>query len=65
MYIKNAKMSYTKTVDGDVYENYISDNGAAYVNTGVGLIRTAFPSSQFNPGTIAILNILNKYEDGE
>lgn len=61
-YIQNAKMSYSKDINGVTFENYISDDGASYVNLASGLIRTAYPSSQYNPGTRSIIDILNKYE---
>lgn len=61
-YIKNASISYTKTVRGEQFENYIGDEGAAYVNMETKTIRTAFSHSEFNPGTIAIINTVNKYK---
>ena len=62
-FVKNAKMSYTKTVNGETFENFIGEDGAAYVSVDTGLIRTAFPSSQFNPGVNAILETLRRYEE--
>lgn len=58
-YIKNALISYTKDVQGVKYENYISRDGAAYVNTETNTIRTAFPSSEYNKGTKRIINTID------
>jgi len=61
-FIRNASISYTKSVRGEQFENYIGDEGAAYVNKETGLIRTAFARNEYNPGTTAIINTVNKYK---
>jgi HK97 family phage portal protein len=60
-YIKNAKASYTKHIDGDEFENYIGEKGATYVNISTNSIRTAFPKAEFTPGTIRFLDTVNKH----
>lgn len=64
-FIKDAKMSYTKYVNNIEFENYIGDNGIAYVDINNNLIRTAFPKSEYTKGTQRILNTLSKYESGD
>ena len=61
-FIRNVSISYTKSVRGEQFENYIGDEGAAYVNKETGLIRTAFARNEYNPGTTAIINTVNKYK---
>lgn len=60
-YIKNAKISVTRAINGDEYENYYGDKGATYVNITKNLIRTSFPKKEFNPGTEKILDTVNKH----
>lgn len=60
-YIKNAKISVTRTVEGDEFENYYGDKGATYVNITKNLIRTSFPKKEFNEGTDRILDTVNKH----
>ena len=60
-YIKNAKLSYTKYVKGEEFENYIGDKGVAFVSITNNRIRTAFSKSDFNDGTKKILATINKY----
>ena len=60
-YIKDAKISYTKSVNGEKFENYIGDKGATYVDVSKGLIRTSFSSAEYNKSTQNILRTVNKY----
>lgn len=60
-YIKDAVVSYSKTVEGQNFENYIGFNGSAYVNVDMNVIRTAYPKSQFTAGTKRFLDTLNKH----
>jgi len=60
-YIKNAKISVTKVIEGEEFENYYGDKGATYVNITKNLIRTSFPKKEFNPGTDRILDTVNKH----
>lgn len=60
-YIKTAKVSYTKHINGEEFENYIGDKGATYVNITKNSIRTAFPKAEFTQGTIRFLDTVNKH----
>lgn len=64
-YIKDAVVSYSKTVEGQNYENYIGFEGTAYVNVDMNVIRTAYPKSQFTAGTKRLLKTLNKHTKKE
>ena len=60
-YIKNAKISVTREVDGDEYENYYGDKGSTYVNITKNCIRTSFPKKEYNNGTKRILETVNQH----
>lgn len=60
-FIKDAVISYSKSVDGQKFENYIGFEGTAYVNVDTNVIRTAYAKSQFNAGTKRLLGTLTKY----
>lgn len=60
-YIKTAKVSYTKHINGEEFENYIGDKGATYVNITKNSIRTAFPKAEFTQGTKRFLDTVNKH----
>ena len=60
-YINNAKVSYTKHINGEEFENYIGDKGATYVNITKNSIRTAFPNAEFTQGTKRFLDTVNKH----
>ena len=60
-YIKDAKLSVTKSIDGDEFENYYSDKGATYVNITKNCIRTSFPKKEFNLGTKRILETVDNH----
>ena len=64
-YIKDAVVSYSKTVEGQNFENYIGFEGTAYVNVDMNVIRTAYPKSQFTAGTKRLLKTLNKHTKKE
>lgn len=58
-------VSYSKTVEGQNFENYIGFEGTAYVNVDMNVIRTAYPKSQFTAGTKRLLKTLNKHTKKE
>lgn len=61
-YIKEARISVTRKKPDGEFENYYGNNGAVYVNVNANKIRTAFHSSEFNNGTIRILDTVDKCE---
>ena len=61
-YIKEARISVSRKKPDGEFENYYGNNGAVYVNVNAGKIRTAFHSSEFNNGTIRILETVDKCE---
>lgn len=61
-FIKDAKMSFSKTIKGETFENYIGYNGSTYVNLRTKSIRTAFGKDDFNKYTLNIIGTLKKYE---
>ena len=50
-FIQDAGISYSKTVNGIEFENYIGIEGASYVIKAAKEIRTAFGKSEFTKGT--------------
>lgn len=60
-YIKDAKLSVTRNIDGEEFENYYSDKGATYVSITKNCIRTSFPKKEFNDGTKRILKTVNDH----
>lgn len=53
-FIKNAHVSVTresKFDSGEVWENYYSSEGAAYINKATNEIRTAFKAADYDPKT--------------
>lgn len=61
-FIKDAKISFKKSTNDGVFENYISENGSSYVDVSKNQIRTAFKKEQFTAGTKRMLRTLEKYE---
>lgn len=61
-FIKEAKMSFTKYIGADEFENYVGENGFSYVNIAENTIRTSFSKSQFNKYPDRILGTLKKFE---
>lgn len=64
-FIKDAVVSYSKSVEGQNFENYIGFEGTAYVDVDTNIIRTAYPKSQFNAGTKRFLKTLNNHTKKE
>lgn len=64
-YIKEARISVSRKKPDGEYENYYGNNGAVYVNVKANKIRTAFHSSEFNNGTVRILETIDKCEGGK
>lgn len=64
-FINDAVVSYSKTVEGHNFENYIGYEGTAYVNIDTNVIRTAYSKSQFTNGTKRFLETLNKHTEKE
>ena len=62
-FIKDAKMSFRKTVNGIEHENYIGYNGCAYVDVKSKLIRTAFRSGEYNAYISRIVSTLKNYDN--
>lgn len=61
-YIKESRISVTRKKPDGEFENYYGNNGAVYVDVKANKIRTTFHSSEFNNGTIRILDTVNKCE---
>ncbi len=59
-YIKNAKIS-TSTWNGK-FENYFSADGASYVNTETGSIRTAYKASEYDEKISKLMEVLSNHE---
>ena len=64
-FINDAVVSYSKSLGGQNFENYIGYEGTAYVNVDTNVIRTAYPKSQFTAGTKRFLETLNKHTKKE
>lgn len=64
-FIKDAVVSYSKSVEGQNFENYIGFEGTAYVDVDANVIRTAYPKAQFNAGTKRFLKTLNNHTKKE
>ena len=64
-FINDAAVSYSKSLGGQNFENYIGYEGTAYVNVDTNVIRTAYPKSQFTAGTKRFLETLNKHTKKE
>lgn len=58
-YIKNAKFSLSRW--NGKYENYFSDDGAAYVNIESNQMRTAFSKNEYTEIINNALEVLKKY----
>ena len=61
-FIKDAKISFRKNVNGIEYENYVGYNGCTYVNVTSKLIRTSFGSSEYNAYISRIVSTIKKYD---